>query len=312
MEGAASVLILISGFVHAIVNAILKSGRDKMSSRALLDGFSALLVVPAALVVPLPVNAWGWLAASWLVHLLYLFTLIKSFEQSDMTVAYPIARGIAPVLAATMAAAFFHESVTGYVALGIVMIALGVVFVGISHALNKRALFWAMLTGSCVAGYTVIDAQGVRAAPSAYSYIVWTFIMLGGGIGTLFAFWRGKSFLRSAATQWKPGLAAGALSVVSYGSALFALRLGGTPRLAALRETSILFATIIAVVFLKERLTRSRMLGVAAIALGAMTLVANGCSGGTGSQREVARKAGAATVKYRTSIARLPEVVNGL
>jgi drug/metabolite transporter (DMT)-like permease len=275
MEGAASILILVSGLVHAIVNAILKSGKDKMSARALLDGFSALLVAPASFLVPVPVNAWGWLAASWLVHLMYLFTLIKSFEQSDMTVAYPIARGIAPVLAATMAVAFFSEPITGYVALGIALIAIGVAFIGISHTLNKKALVWAMLTGSCVAGYTVIDAQGVRAAPTASSYIVWTFIMLGGGIGTIFALWRGKSFLQSAATQWKPGLAAGALSIVSYGFALYALRLGATPRLAALRETSILFATVIAVIFLKERLTRSRMVGVAAIALGAMTLVAN-------------------------------------
>jgi drug/metabolite transporter (DMT)-like permease len=276
MEGAASILILVSGLVHAIVNAILKSGKDKMSSRALLDGFSALLVAPASFLVPLPVNAWGWLAASWLVHLMYLFTLIKSFEQSDMTVAYPIARGIAPVLAATVAVALFHEPITGYVSLGIVLIALGVAFIGISHTLNKRALVWAILTGSCVAGYTVIDAQGVRAAPTASSYIVWIFIMLGGGIGTIFALWRGKSFLESAAAQWKPGLVAGALSIVSYGFALFALRLGATPRLAALRETSILFATVIAVVFLKERLTRSRMVGVATIALGAIILVARG------------------------------------
>jgi drug/metabolite transporter (DMT)-like permease len=276
MEGTASILILISGLAHAIVNAILKSGRDKMSGRALIDGFSAVLVAPAAMLLPLPAHAWGWLAGSWVVHLLYLFTLIKSFEQSDMTVAYPIARGIAPVLAAAVAVTVFREPITRCVALGIAMIAMGVAFIGVSHTMNRRALLWAAMTGACIAGYTVIDAQGVRAAPTAASYIVWIFIMLGGGIGVVFAVWRGRAFLVSAAAQWKPGLAAGALSIVTYGLALEAFRLGATPRLAALRETSILFATAIAVTFLNERLSRPRKIGVAAIAFGAMTLVASG------------------------------------
>ncbi len=274
MENTASVLILISGFAHAVVNAILKAGDDKMSRRALIDGFSALILAPAAFLVPLPANAWGWLMASAVVHGLYLFALIKSFEQSDMTVAYPIARGLAPMLAATGAVALFREPISLFVVVGIVSIACGVVFIGVSHRLDRSALLWATMTGTCIASYTVIDAQGVRAAPTALSYIVWTFLLLGGTLGTFFALWRGKAFLISAAGQWKPGLAAGALSIVTYGFALFAFRLGATPRLAALRETSILFGTAIAVVFLKERLTRVRFAGVLAIAAGAMVLIA--------------------------------------
>jgi drug/metabolite transporter (DMT)-like permease len=276
MQGIASILILVSGCAHAIVNAILKSGKDKMSGRALIDGFSAVLVAPAAVMLPLPAHAWGWLAGSWAVHLLYLFTLIKSFEESELTVAYPIARGVAPVLAATAAVAFFHEPITVLVALGIATIAVGVLCIGISHTMSGKGLLWAVITGACIAAYTVIDAQGVRAAPTAWSYIVWVFIALGGGIGVIFALWRGRAFLLAAATQWKPGLAAGALSILTYGLALWAFRLGATPRLAALRETSILFATAIAVIFLKERLTRIRKFGVAAIALGAIALVASG------------------------------------
>jgi drug/metabolite transporter (DMT)-like permease len=274
MENAASVLILVSGFAHAIVNAILKAGNDKMSRRALIDGFSALLVAPAAFLVPLPSNAWGWLITSCAVHGLYLLALIKSFEQADMTVAYPIARGLAPMLAAAGAVAIFHEPITGYIVAGIVLIAIGVMFIGVSHRLKRSALLWAMLTGSCIAAYTVIDAQGVRAAPTAASYIVWTFLLLGGALGTFFAIWRGRAFFASVAGQWKPGLAAGALSIITYGFALWAFRLGATPRLAALRETSILFGTAIAVIFLNERLNKMRTAGVMAIAVGAIALIA--------------------------------------
>jgi drug/metabolite transporter (DMT)-like permease len=266
--------MLTSGLTHAIVNAILKSGRDKMSGRALIDGCSALLVAPALFFVPLPHNAWSWLLASWMVHALYMVTLIKSFEQSDMSVAYPIARGLAPTLAAAGAVAIFHEPISMIVAAGIASIVVGVLFIGVSHTLNRSALLWASATGVCIAGYTIIDAQGVRAAPSAASYIVWTFLFLGMGIGAFLALWRGRRFVQSAAAQWRPGLIAGALSIVTYGSALAALRLGATPRLAALRETSILFGTAIAVIFLKERLTPHRLAGIAAIACGAILLVA--------------------------------------
>jgi drug/metabolite transporter (DMT)-like permease len=274
VDHTASILILVSGFAHAVVNAILKAGNDKMSRRALIDGFSALILAPAAFLVPLPAHAWNWLFASAAVHGLYLFALIKSFEQSDMTVACPIARGLAPMLAAVGAVAIFHEPISISVVIGIIAIAVGVMFIGVSHKMQRSALLWAALTGTCIASYTVIDAQGVRAAPTALSYIVWTFLLLGGGLGTFFAIWRGRSFFVTAAGQWRPGLAAGALSIVSYGFALLAFRFGATPRLAALRETSILFGTAIAVVFLKERLTQPRLVGVLGIAAGAVTLIA--------------------------------------
>jgi drug/metabolite transporter (DMT)-like permease len=187
----ASVMIVGSGAAHAVVNTVLKSGKDKMSSRALIDGFSALLLLPAAFVLPLPHNAWGW----------------------------------------------------------------------------------AVATGVSIAVYTVIDAQGVRAAPSAQSYIVWIFLLLGGMFGVMFAIWRGPKFIVAARTEWRAGLFAGAMSVVTYGLALWAFRLGDTPRLAALRETSIVFATLLAIFVLKERVTALRLVGISCIALGAMLLL---------------------------------------
>ena len=276
MNHLASLLILTSGLAHAIVNAILKAGKDKMSGRALIDGFSALLLAPAAFFVPLPTHAWGWLAGSWLAHVAYLVCLIRAFEQADMSVAYPISRGLAPTLTAACAVLLFGESINAYTAVGIGLVSAGVLAIGASHTLQARALVWAVLTGACVAAYTVIDAQGVRAAPSAASYIVWVFLAMGVGIALGFAAWRGRAFVQAASQQWKPGVIAGTLSIFTYGLALIAFRLGATPRLAALRETSILFGTAIAFLVLKERLTRARWLGIFAIAGGAAMLIARG------------------------------------
>ena len=272
----AGVMVVTSGAAHAMVNAILKSGRDKMSSRALIDGFSALLILPAAFFLPLPTGAWGWLAASSAIHLVYLFALIKAFEGADMMVAYPVFRGVAPALAAVVAVAVFREPITPIVAIGVGLVSAGVLTTALGRHMPRRTLAWSLLTGVAIATYTVVDAQGVRAAPSAPSYIVWNFLVIGGGIGAAFALWRGPTFIFSARTEWKPGLAAGALSIVTYGLALWAFRLGATPRLAALRETSILFGVLIAIVFLKERATPARLAGVAAIAAGAAVLLASG------------------------------------
>jgi drug/metabolite transporter (DMT)-like permease len=269
----ASVMIVGSGAAHAIVNAVLKAGKDKMSSRALIDGFSALLMFPLAFFLPLPHGAWGWLAASAVVHLVYLICLIKSFESADMSVAYPIARGAAPALAAAGAVVLFDEPIDVWIACGIGLVSSGVLMIGAGRNVNRSAIAWATATGVMIAVYTVVDAQGVRAAPTALSYIAWIFLSLGGGIGVVFALWRGPRFIVAARSQWRAGLFAGAMSIVTYGLALWAYRLGDTPRLAALRETSIVFAALISVFVLKEHMTAARAAGTAVIVLGAALLL---------------------------------------
>ncbi len=271
----AGAMIVTSGAAHAVVNAILKSGRDKMPSRALIDGFSAVLILPAVFFVAAPTGAWGWLAVSTAIHLIYLVALIKAFE-ADMLVAYPVFRGIAPALASIVAVAVFGEPISLLVAIGVILVSGGVLTTALGRHMPRRTLAWSLLTGVAIALYTVVDAQGVRAAPSAPSYIVWQFLITGTLIGGAFAARRGPVFLATARAQWKPGLIAGAVSIVSYGLALWAFRLGATPRLAALRETSILFGVIIAIAFLKERATPARLAGVAAIAAGAAVLLASG------------------------------------
>ena len=274
MERYAALLMLASGAAHAVVNAILKSGGDKLSSRALIDGSSALLILPLAFIVPLPAGAWGWLLASFAVHLVYLICLIKAFEGADMSAVYPVMRGSAPVLAAAASVLWLRDPITLAVALGVLLVSLGTVTVAWWNPPSRRALAWAFGTGATIAAYTVIDAKGVRAAPSALSYIVWVFILTGFGIGGLFAMWRGPRFMAEARNQWKPGLAAGALSIVTYGLALWAYRLGDVPRLAALRESSILFGVAIAWLALKEQIEHPRLIGAGLIAAGATMLIA--------------------------------------
>jgi drug/metabolite transporter (DMT)-like permease len=269
----AAALMLLSGATNAAVAVTLKSGRDMMASRALIDGWSALLVLPLAAFVPLPHGAWQWLAASFVLHLLYLLAVVKAYEVADMSAVYPIIRGSAPVIAAAAAVLVLGDPLSLPVAAGVGLVSLGAMVVAFWRAPSRRGLAWALFTGFTVAAYTVVDAEGARAAPSAPSYIAWVFLTMGTGVAALFG-WRRREIMRAeAAFYWRRALVGGVLSLVTYGAALWALRIGDVPRLAALRESSILFGVLLAAFVLKERVGRARVLSAVVIAMGAAVLI---------------------------------------
>jgi drug/metabolite transporter (DMT)-like permease len=216
--GLASLMMIVSGAAHAVVNGVLKSGDDKMSSRALIDGFSALITLPGVFLLPLPHHAWQYLAASGAIHLVYLTSLIKAFERADMLVAYPLMRGLAPMLASLVAVTLFREPITAMIGAGVACVSVGLMVAALGRHLDRRALGWSLLTGASIALYTVADAQGVRAAPSAPSYIVWIFLIDGGLIAALFALWRGPRFILSARSEWRGGGGGGRWSPTAWRS----------------------------------------------------------------------------------------------
>jgi drug/metabolite transporter (DMT)-like permease len=271
----AYALIVASGLIHAIVNAILKAGADKLVGRALIDGTTALIALPALFFVEVPGEAGPWLAASLVIHLVYLYALVRAFEAGDFSAAYPVARGTAPLLTAVVAIGLVGETAGRYEIAGIAAIVAGTLVMAAGRHIARAALGWSLVTGAMIAGYTLVDAYGVRAAPSAPSYIAWLFVLHGMLIGGCFAAIRGRGLVAAARGQWKPGVIAGVLSLFTYGFALAAYRLGPIAPLAALRETSILFATLIAVVWLKERVTVVRAAATTTIAAGAVLILAN-------------------------------------
>jgi drug/metabolite transporter (DMT)-like permease len=270
----ARACILVSGALHAVVNAILKAGNDKLVGRALIDGSTALFALPALAVVPAPAGAWGWLAASLAIHLVYLYALVRAFEVGDLSAAYPVARGTAPLLTAVVVIGALGEPARPLEVAGIAAIVAGMLVMTKGRHISRAALGWSLLTGVCVAAYTVVDARGVRAAPSAGSYIAYLFVLHGVLLGGTFAAIRGRGVWSIVRAQWRPGVLAGLLSLGTYGLALFAYRIGPTAPLAALRETSILVATLIAVVWLKEQVTAWRAAAALVIAAGAAMILA--------------------------------------
>lgn len=266
-------MMIASGSIHAVVNAILKGGKDKMAGRAVIDGSSAVLLLPATLLVPLPEGAWGWLAATAVLHCAYLYALVRAFETSDFSAAYPILRGTAPLVTAALAIGVFGEAASARELAGIALIGAAMFVMVSGRHISRRGLGWALFTGVTIAGYTVIDAHGVRAAPTPVSFIVWMFVLMGSATVTMFALLSRGRIFAAARTQWRPGAVAGALSILTYGLALSAFALGPTAPLAALRETGMVTALLIATFVLKERVTLGRVAGVAGILGGAVLIL---------------------------------------
>jgi drug/metabolite transporter (DMT)-like permease len=267
-------MMIASGSIHAVVNAIVKGGRDKAAGRAVTDGTSAIVLLPATLFVPLPHGAWIWLAASAVIHGFYLYALIRAYKIGDLSAVYPVLRGTAPLVTAMVTLGLLGERATALQIAGIALIGAAMFVMIAGRHIGRAALGWSLATGLCIAAYTVVDAIGVRAAPSPISYIVWLFVQMGAVVVVMFGVLSRGTMFAAARSQWRPGVVAGVLSILTYGTALAAFSLGPTAPLAALRETGMVTALLISILFLKERATAGRVAGVFGILAGAALVLA--------------------------------------
>lgn len=272
----ALVLIFVSAAVHAVVNVLTKRADDKYAMRLLIGVFSAILVTPALFFLPLPnTRALGFLAATALVHAIYELLLVRSYESAAFSAVYPVARGTGPLFTALGAILLLGERPPPVEIAGIVCVCGGVIAIGLSHRASEGALkglSFALGTGFTIGIYTLIDASGVRSVEEPLTYVLWFFVAHGISVLATAPGIRGRAVIVEARRQWKLGILLGVLSVTTYGSAMLAYSFGATAQLAALRETSVLFGTALAMSFLGEHLTPRRWLAAGAIAAGAVLL----------------------------------------
>lgn len=259
MEPLVFFAVLAAAAMHAAWNAMVKLGLDHFSSIALLTFMQAGISILLIPVFPAPLAAaWPWLAASAVIHAGYKLFLIKAYEHGDLSQIYPLARGSAPVMTALIAALFIGEPLSPLKYLAIACIAGGVLLMSLRGGADfkympPRALAWALGTACFTAAYTIVDGLGARLSGSPSAYTIWMFA----GDGFFVMLWtltrRPAGALRKMAPAWKSGLFAGALSLASYWVAIWAFTQAPIALVAALRETSVLFAMLLGMFLLKER-----------------------------------------------------------
>lgn len=280
------VLLVLGGAVlHAGWNALIKSSGDKEVDTALVHFLAALVALPVLLMVGLPPSkSWPFIAASLCTHIGYYTALAGAYKHGELGLTYPIMRGFAPLLVALVSGLVIGEAPGAMAWLGIGGITVGVALVGLAHpgeALHHgKALAFAFSNAAIIALYTVIDGIGVRstteAGAFAMQYVMLLFVLDGIPYPTLVMLRRdrmGRAAIWAYAKQrWPVAALAGCASIGSYAIALWAMTRAPVASVAALRETSVLFAVLLGCWILKERFGLQRAFGTLAIVLGVMAL----------------------------------------
>ena len=277
--------VLFGAVLHAGWNALVKSSGDKELDTALVHFLGALVALPPLLLVGAPPAAtWPYIGASLIVHIAYYVTLAGAYKHGELGMTYPIMRGSAPLLVALGSQLVLGEALSPLAWAGVLGVTLGVAMVGLAHpgeALHhRRALAFALANAVVIMTYTFIDGSGVRSAvaagASALSYVLLLFVLDGVPYPALVVLRRDaagrRAILEYARRRWPLAALGGAASIGSYAIALWAMTRAPVAAVSALRETSVLFATLLGAWLLKERLGPQRLLGAVVIVGGVIAL----------------------------------------
>lgn len=269
--------VLAAAVMHASWNAVVRVGLDRFNSILLLSMTQSGLALALLPFVPQPVAAaWPWVAGAAVLHTGYKLFLIRAYQHGDLSQVYPLARGAAPPMVALGGIVLLGEQLSPAGWAAVALIAAGVALMAFRGGsglgrLSGQALAYALGTAVFVASYTLADGQGARLAGSATGFAMWMFVGDGLVMLTYAVATRGPRAPVAVFSSWRTGLPAGALSLGSYWIALWAFTRAPVALVAALRETSVLFAMLIGVVLLKEQAGRWRW--AAALAIGAGVVV---------------------------------------
>ena len=277
MDPVVIALVLCAAVMHAVWNTVIKMGDDRLMVLAVVIAMSGLLSPALILYGPPPLPAsWTFIALSALIHCAYFFFLIKAYEVGDLSHAYPLARGTAPLVVAAGAALFAGEWLNPFELFGVALVSAGIISLMLTGGFglrgNWRTLFYPLATGVMIAAYTVADGLGVRLSGNPASYIGWLFLFSAIPI-TVFAAQRRRgaalAFLRR---HWASSMGDGLLAFGAYGLVIWALSLGAMVHVSALRETSVVIAALIGTRLLGEPFGARRVLSAATVAGGVVVL----------------------------------------
>ena len=286
MSGAALALVLTSAVMHAGWNLLAKGSRGGVTFFWVTILASLLIYLPAFIVLlvlnPIPPAGWAWIAATGALHTAYFWSLAQAYERADLSVAYPIARGLGPALVLLASVTILQEPVSASGVVGVVAVVLGI------YALNLRGLRpaewlrpvlalvrhegrYAVLTGVLIATYTLVDKRGVSVVhPFVYVYLM--FALAGVGLSVLVVFRRSSLPWREVDLRSWRVFAVAVLWLAAYLMVLIALRQSPAPYVAAAREISIVFAAVLGVIVLREPRRLHRFVGALGVAAGVILI----------------------------------------
>jgi len=277
MHAELVALVLVSALLHASWGAVVKSSADRLMATTVGTLVPALIcVVLARSVTPPAVAAWPYLAASVALHMAYYGFLLLAYRLGDLNQVYPIARGGTPLVVAAIAVLALGEDMSFMRMLGVALVALGLFAIAAERSLltarGAMAIGCAVLTAVMIGSATAIDFVGLHRANSTLGYIVWINLLEGFMLLPLALVVRWGEFKTLPWRELPRQGLAGLVVAASYGMMLWALSLGAIAPIAALRETSVVFAALIGAAFLGEPMGRRRAIAAVVVAIGAVVV----------------------------------------
>jgi drug/metabolite transporter (DMT)-like permease len=273
--------VLLGAACHASWNALVKSGSDPfldtVSVATCLAAVTAIMLV--FLPMPLPLEAsWLYLVGSVVIHLAYYALLVLAYREGDLSLVYPIMRGTAPAFTAILAAMLLGEQPSWGGWTGVFLVSGGVLLLAADSPRSKTVRLapvgFALLNAGVIVGYTLVDGLGARLSGNAFSYTGWILLLTGVLIFVISCALRGRQVAHHVLAQWKKWTIGGILTFASYSLALWAMTKAPIAPVAALRETSIVFSAVLAVIFLKESISPLRYLSIIIVSSGAIAIKA--------------------------------------
>jgi drug/metabolite transporter (DMT)-like permease len=268
--------VLGAGFLHALWNAMLKhSGGEPLLDTALIVAGGSIVALAILPLVGTPDRAaWPFMVVSAVIHFGYYVTLAGAYRRGDLSFAYPLMRGVAPLIVTVLGIVFLGEHPTATTLAGIALISLGILviawYAGGRH--TAVAAGWALANALIIALYTLVDGAGTRASGNAAGYVCWLMFLEGLPYLAWIYATRGRVAHDYMVARWRRGIAGGAASLAAYGIALWAMTQAPVAVVAALREVSVLFAAAIGAWVLKEGFGWKRMAGAVTVVAGVAAL----------------------------------------
>jgi drug/metabolite transporter (DMT)-like permease len=279
LDPLATVMVLSAALLHATWNAFAKVSGDRVVALAGVMGTSVVIGAAATPFVPAPApESLSYLALSSVFHFLYQLFLLYAYRFGDLSLVYPIARGSAPLLVAVLGASFAAEVPRPVQAGGIALASVAMASFAFEprapHAGVTRSIAAAFVTAAMIGSYTFLDGQGVRHSGATLSYVVWNLWATGIAF-CVFAAVRHRGRLAPFLTRdGARGVFAGVLAALGYGIVLWAMSRGSMANVAALRETSVVFAALIGSHVLGEGFSGRRIAAALCVAAGVLLLQA--------------------------------------
>jgi drug/metabolite transporter (DMT)-like permease len=262
-------LVILSAIAHATWNALMKSAGDRMLTMAALRFTGLVLGLCALPFVDWPAAAsWKWLLLTAAVQFGYYVLLVRAYGAGDMSVVYPLARGLAPVVTTLAAALLIGETLTIGQTLAVGVISLGIMALSLGTGAGRNAVMLALATGVSVAAYSFFGGLGVRAAGTVLGFQACLEIVTGLGTVGYVAGVRRADLFAYARTSGLLGMLAGAISVVGFLAYLAAAQRLPLGPVTALRETSVIFGAVIGALVLNEGFGLRRIAAAAMVATG--------------------------------------------